>query len=322
MALHASPFQLFYFLVEWFIGQVIRLFQGPSKRTEESVDGKVVVITGANSGLGKYAAEELAKRGATIVMAIRNVDNGHIAMDEIKKNSGSNKVEIVSLDLSDLSSIRECAGILKKKYATIDILINNAGISLNCPDLKKTTDGFEMHMGTNHLGHFLFTNLLLDNIKNSTAGRIITVSSTTSVMSNIDLNDLMMEKASLGLGNTMPYNNSKFANSLFNKALGKRLQGSRVKSYAVCPGLALSNIFQHYSTAGKIFVGIGLKMIGLPVNQAADIILYCALAKEVENGSGKMYRFGKQFTSVDSLYKDELADKLWDISEKLVGLKQ
>jgi NAD(P)-dependent dehydrogenase (short-subunit alcohol dehydrogenase family) len=87
-------------------------------------------------------------------------------------------------------------------------------------------------------------------------------------MSNLDINDLMMNNAaSLGLGNTMPYNNSKFANSLFNKELGKKLQGSRVKSYAVCPGLAKSNIFQHYSTAGKIFVGLGLNTIGLPVNK-------------------------------------------------------
>jgi NAD(P)-dependent dehydrogenase (short-subunit alcohol dehydrogenase family) len=231
-------------------------------------------------------------------------------------------VELVSLDLSDLSSIRKCAEEIRKRYSTVDILVNNAGVSLNCPNLKKTKDGFEMHMGTNHLGHFLLTNLLLENIKKSSAGRIITVSSTTSVMSNIDMSDLMMERASgLGLGNTMPYNNSKFANSLFNKGLVKKLQGSRVKSYAVCPGLANSNIFRNYSTGGKIMTGLFLSVFGLPVSKAADIILYCALAKEIEGRSGKMFRFGKELTSVEPLYTDELAERLWEISEKLVGLK-
>jgi len=321
MTLHASASLLAFYLIEWFILQIIRLFRGPTPKTEESVQGKVVVITGANSGLGKYTAGEFAKRGAKVVLACRNMTEAQKAMDEIKSECGSDCfVDVMELDLSDMKSIRLCADLLKAKYLTIDILVNNAGISLNCPERKFTSDGFEVHMGTNHLGHFLLTNLLLTNIKRSMDGRIITVSSTAAVMSNLEVDNLMMADMGLGLGNTMPYNNSKFANALFSKELGKRLEGTKVKTYAVCPGLARSNIFQHYSSGVKMLIDLGSALFFLPVDKAADVILYCALAKELSSSSGKMYRFGRKFTSIEPLLKDQLAKDLFDISERLVGL--
>jgi len=172
MTLHASASLLAFYLIEWFILQIIRLFRGPTPKTEESVQGKVVVITGANSGLGQYTAGEFAKRGAKVVLACRNMTEAQKAMDEIKSECGSDCfVDVMELDLSDMKSIRLCADLLKAKYLTIDILVNNAGISLNCPERTFTSDGFEVHMGTNHLGHFLLTNLLLTNIKRSMDGR-------------------------------------------------------------------------------------------------------------------------------------------------------
>ncbi|CAL8087259.1 unnamed protein product [Orchesella dallaii] len=322
MGLHATPYQLAYFLFEYIFAHIVELFRGPPPRTEDNVDGKVVVVTGANSGLGKYTAEEMAKRGAVVIMGCRNMTTGQEAQNEIKEKSGSNTIELYSLDLSDMTSIRSFAATVLKEHPVVDILVNNAGISLNDSTRTFTKDGFEMHMGTNHLGHFLLTNLLLESLKKSSFKRIITVSSTACVMSNIDLSDLMMEKAqNLGLGNTMPYNNSKFANALFTKELAKRMEPFNVKAYSVCPGLAKTDIFRHYSAGVRTLMNV-MSVFGIPVEKGADSILLCGLAQEVSQDSGKFFRFSKHFAAIEKLFTDEMSEGLWEISEKLVGLKK
>jgi len=316
MGLHATPLQLLGYLFGYIYAHVVRLFTpGPAPRTEENVEGKVVVVTGANSGLGKYTAEEMAKRGAAVVMGCRNMVTGKEAQDQIKKNSGSEQVELYELDLSDMASIRAFAAKVLAAHPVIDILINNAGISLNDAERKFTKDGFEMHMGTNHLGHFLLTNLLTESLKKSSLSRVVTVSSTACVMSNLDLDNLMMENSGLGLGNTMPYNNSKFANALFTKELAKR---QPIKAYSICPGLAKTEIFRHYSTGVKAVIN-ALQIFAIPIEKGADSILFCALAKEVSEDSGKFFRFGKHISCIEKLFTDELAEGLWERSERLVA---
>jgi len=130
-------------------------------------------------------------------------------------------------------------------------------------------------VGVNHLGHFLLTNLLEPNLRKGGPSKVITVASTAAVMTNLDMSDLMMEKATgLGLGNTMPYNNSKFANILFSKELSKRFADSNVKSYCVCPGLARTQVFRHYSRIPKLMMDLTLWLIGLPVDKVFCIVYF------------------------------------------------
>jgi len=151
-----------------------RWFQGPRCRNTVRLDGKVVVITGANTGIGKETARELSRRGTEIVLACRDVQKAETAAQEITSET-KNKVTTLKLDLASLTSVRNAANQLIVQQPKIHILINNAGVMV-CPKWQ-TEDGFEMQFGVNHLGHFLWTLLLLDNIKQSTPARIINLSS-------------------------------------------------------------------------------------------------------------------------------------------------
>jgi NAD(P)-dependent dehydrogenase (short-subunit alcohol dehydrogenase family) len=163
--------------------------------------------------------------------------------------------------------VRKCASTIKSKYSSINILVNNGGISLNTSERKFTKDGFEAHMGTNHLGHFLLTLLLLENIKRAPNSRIITVSSTGAVMSKLKMDNLMLDNCSLGVGNSLPYMNSKMANILFTRELAKRLEGSGVNTYAVCPGFVKTRIFRDFTPTFKFIYNTASIIYGLPVHK-------------------------------------------------------
>ena len=152
-----------------------RYFQGGRCHSTKSLKGKTVVITGANTGIGKETAVDLAKRGARIIIGCRNMEKGKEALKEIQERSGSTDVFLEKLDLASLDSVRKFADNILKNERRLDILINNAGVA-GCPH-QKTEDGFEMQFGTNHLGHFLLTMLLLDRLERSAPSRIINVSS-------------------------------------------------------------------------------------------------------------------------------------------------
>jgi NAD(P)-dependent dehydrogenase (short-subunit alcohol dehydrogenase family) len=319
-------FTVFVASVLYLYDRISRLIIGPKIYAEENVEGKVAIITGANSGVGKEAALGLAKRGCKVVLGCRNLVEGKKAQDEITRLSMASpgQVDLIHLDLADLSSVRKFAETVIRKYPTIDILINNAGFYDGSKTLKKTKDGFEAHIGVNHLGHFLLTLLLLDNVKKADHGRIISVSSTVQLFANINVGDLMMEKApSKGPGDMLPYCNSKHANSLFAKQLGEKLKRTNVTTYSVCPGVVLSNFYRNLPSWRKYAVTIPLRIIGVDSVQGAEVILYCALAKEVADSTGLFYRFcSSNFVYNRFISKnDRIGLELWDESEKLVGLK-
>ncbi|OXA42601.1 retinol dehydrogenase 12 [Folsomia candida] len=329
--LRVSVVRFLIFFFQSVFHQISRKICGPPKRREDDARGKVVVVTGANAGLGKCVAMEMAKRGAVVIMTCRDVNKGIQAQNEIQSSTGSDKITLVELNLADISSVKRCANQISSRHSKVDILINNAGIALNSPSTQLTKEGNELHFATNHLGHFLLTKLLLDRIKNSEAGRIVNVSSSGFIMANFSIKDLRMSKLGLGLGTFAPYCNSKLANVLFTKELSKRLADTRVKTFSVCPGLVNTNLangyyanenLQHYLIKGS------LGCIGLSGEDGADGILHCALAKGIEDTSGEMYRFGRlmnfdqELTSVCGMPTDSVAEKLWQKSEKLLDLKQ
>ena len=206
-------------------------------KSKASLKGKTVIITGANAGIGLETAVDLAKREARIIMACRSVERGERATTKVKKMSGNDNVVFSQLDLSSLDSIRQFADRMLKEEPRIDILIDNAGVSL--PDISRTVDGFEVHFATNHLGHFLLTNLLLDRLKEAPSARIVVVSSRMHHYHEpFDFEKVNTDDKSLLYGGivTRAYVQSKLANVLFSQSLSRRLQGSSVTVNALYPG--------------------------------------------------------------------------------------
>lgn len=206
-------------------------WQGGQFRKNTRIDDKIVVITGANAGIGKETAIDLAKRGGKIYIACRDITRGQDALTEIKARSGSDNIHFLQLDLASMESIREFSRKFHQLEQKLHILINNAGV-MACPK-SYTADGFELQFGTNHLGHFLLTNLLLDLLKKAAPSRIVIVSSIMHRIGFIKRNDLMREQR---YWKWFVYGQSKLANILFARELSKRLEGSGVTANSLHPG--------------------------------------------------------------------------------------
>ncbi|XP_023654776.2 retinol dehydrogenase 12-like isoform X1 [Paramormyrops kingsleyae] len=289
------------------------LFRGPWS-SPVRLDGKTVIITGANTGIGKETARDLAKRGARVIMACRDVEKGEVAMDEIMQDSGSKDIVLSKLDLSDTKSIREFAELINKEEKQVDILINNAGIMM-CP-YSKTIDGFEMQFGVNHLGHFLLTYLLIDLIKKSAPARIINVSSMAHTWGPIRLDDINHEKS---YDSKKAYGQSKLANILCTRLMAKKLEGTGVTTYALHPGVVQSELWRHLSAPAQL----GVKMIKPFTKtsvQGAQTSIYCAVAPELEKTTGGYYSDCAPASCSQAARDDEMAQKLWELSCQMLGI--
>lgn len=304
-----------YFLREYFAGGVCT--------SQARMDGKTVVITGCNTGIGLETARDLSNRGARVIMACRNIDAANKAAEAIKSETG-NSLAVYNLDLSSLRSVRECAEKLVANEQRIDVLINNAGVAA-CPH-SRTEDDFEMQMGTNHLGHFLFTNLLLPKLIASQPSRIVTVSSRSHIrVKGLDLDDLnWRERQYNGIA---AYGESKLANVLFSRELGKRLSlneaTKRVTTYSLHPGVVRTEVFRHLEKwIGPLKYPIWV--LAWPFiktsSEGAQTSIYCAVDESLANETGKYYVDCRETETAPHGADDEMAEKLWKISEKLVGL--
>ena len=201
-------------------------------RSQARLDGKTAIITGANTGIGLETAVDLAKRNARVILACRSVERGEKAAVEVRKRSGNDNVVFRQLDLASLDSVRQFSTKVLEEEPRIDILINNAGV-MAIPERTLTQDGFEMHFGVNHLGHFLLTNLLLDRIKEAPSARIVNVSSIGHSFGHLDFDNLNSERS---YTEWSAYGTSKLANIVFTRGLAKRLQGTRVTTNVLHPG--------------------------------------------------------------------------------------
>lgn len=210
-------------------------------RSKARLDGRTVIITGANTGIGKETAVDLARRGARVVMACRDMEKGRAACEEIKMRSGSESVVLHKLDLASCSSIRSFASRILDQEEEIHILVNNAGVMF--VPYQLTEDGFEMHFGVNHLGHFLLTNLLLERIKASAPSRIITVSSLGHMAGHLDFEDMMWRKR---YTSQLAYCRSKLANIMFSRELAQRLMGSGVTVCSLHPGTVYTELTRYF----------------------------------------------------------------------------
>ncbi|MCW3027312.1 MAG: oxidoreductase [Solirubrobacterales bacterium] len=276
--------------------------------------GRNVIITGANSGIGRAAAHALAGAGAHVVLAVRTPEKGQTAAAEMP-----GETEVRQLDLASLASIREFAGGWD---GDIDLLINNAGVMV--PPLTRTADGFELQFGTNHLGHFALTNLLLENVR----GRVVTVSSTGHRMGSIDFDDLNWERKPYKAWRA--YGQSKLANLLFTAELQRRLTaaGSTVLATAAHPGYASTNLQFHSQRRAFDLIGaIGNRLLAQDETGGAQPTLYAALADIPGNsfagpGGFMEQRGAPKLVGRSSAAKDsDVARRLWDVSEELTGVR-
>jgi NAD(P)-dependent dehydrogenase (short-subunit alcohol dehydrogenase family) len=276
---------------------------------------KLVVITGANSGMGLASTIKLAKLGARVVMACRSAERGRQALQEAREQSGSSHIELMLCDLGSLASIRSFASQLVEVHPTVDVLLNNAGVV----SLKRrtTTDGFESMLGVNHLGHFLLTNLLLEALSRSLQGRIVTVSSGAYKIGNIDFSDPYLTK---GYTIWRGYAQSKLANILFTRQLARKLQGTNTTANCLHPGAVSTSIGVDRDTGfGKMIHSL-LRPFFLTPAEGAETAVYLASASEVSSVSGE-YWYRKQIQPVKGKAADnQLAEQLWNWSEREVGL--
>ncbi|XP_012679088.1 retinol dehydrogenase 12 [Clupea harengus] len=283
-------------------------------RSQARLDGKTVLITGANTGIGKETAVDLASRGARVILACRDVEKGEIAAAEIRTRVGGAKVEVRELDLADTSSIRAFAQKFLKEVNHLHVLINNAGVMM-CPYMK-TADGFEMQLGVNHLGHFLLTYLLIGLLKRSAPSRIVVVSSLAHYFGWIRLHDLMSQGS---YNSGLAYCQSKLANILFTRELGPRLQGSKVTVNSVHPGSVRSELVRHSTVMSLLFTFFGM-FLKTP-QEGAQTSIYCAVAEELDSISGKHFSDCTPAFVAPQGRSEDTKRKLWDISCDLLGIE-
>lgn len=304
-------------------------------KSNTRLDGKTVIITGSNAGIGLEAVKDFYGRGARVIMGCRNMKKAEKATTVIKasyKNvAGATPGEIVtySLDLSSIASIREFATNIIEKEDNIDILVNNAGLIQPINQAQHfTEDGFDLTIGTNHLGPFLLTNLLLDKLSNSKhkPARIVNVADEAYVWGKIRTEDLNFSSTVPFPGSIAAYQQSKLCNILFTHELKKRTENLNISTYVLYPGVVRTNCGRD---GAPWYLSLFAKCVGDPLmwllakssKEGAQTTIYCTVDESIANESGKYYCDCKEAHLKPHGKDEETAEKLWLLSEKLVKLE-
>ncbi|XP_046993301.1 retinol dehydrogenase 14 [Schistocerca americana] len=280
------------------------------------MEGKTVIITGANSGIGKETAFELARRGARVIMACRSIDVAKKIRDEIVAATGNESVFVQPLDLSSLESVRKFATAIKSSEKRLDVLIHNAGCA-HAFGPKATEDGLELTMATNHYGPFLLTHLLIDLLKQSVPSRIVVVASELYRFAKVDLQNVNPLKTFPGY----LYYVSKYANIMFTLELARRLEGTGVTVNCLHPGMIDSGIFRNVPFPLNLPIKLIAKLYFKTPEQGAQTTLHLAISEEVEGVSGKYYMDCMERGLSQGVQDMAAAKKLWELSEDLVKLQ-
>ncbi len=283
------------------------------------MSGKVVIVSGANSGIGYETAKALAAKEAVVVMACRNLEKARAAADNIRSTVPAAQLQIIRLDLADLESVHEFVDQFRSSFTRLDLLINNAGVMI--PPYTQTKDGFEVQFGANHLGHFALTGLLLDIVLSTPGARVVNVSSTAHRMGGgtIDFDNLNAEK---GYNASGAYAQSKLANLLFTLELNQHFQAVDADAFAASahPGWTVTGLQRGLMLAASKVIGQSPAMGALPTLRAATGANvrpndYYGPASLME-----MRGYPKKVKSSDAAKNEALAQKLWAVSEQMTGV--
>jgi NAD(P)-dependent dehydrogenase (short-subunit alcohol dehydrogenase family) len=275
------------------------------------LEGKSFVVTGANTGIGKVTALELARRGARVVLACRSAEKTEPVIAEIAKATGSSQLEFAPLDLADLASVRACAENLIANGRPIDVLVNNAGLVAR----GLTKDGFELTWGVNHLGHYLLTRLLLDHIGKNGGGRIVNVASAAHYRcKGIDWK--AQQEKTKSVSAFKEYTVSKLSNVLFTKELARRMGARPITTYSLHPGAVATDVWRRIPAP----IAWLMKRFMITVEEGAKTTLFCATDPSIAKETGKYYDTSKEKRPARLADDEALAVELWERSAGWVGL--
>jgi len=278
--------------------------------SERDLDGRVFVVTGANTGIGEATARALAGRGGRVVLACRSEDKTRPVIDAIERDGGA--ADFLRLDLADLAQIREAAAELLGRDHPIHVLVANAGLAGH---RGQTADGFELTFGVNHLGHYLFTRLLLDRLRESAPSRVIVVSSAAHYdAKGIDWEAVRHKTRSVS--GVREYSVSKLANVLFAAELARHEGGRGVSTFALHPGVIASDVWRRVPWPVRSV----MKRFMKSTEEGAQTSIYCATAPELADDTGHYYDDSARKTPSHLAQDPALAAELWRRSEEWVGL--
>jgi len=293
------------------------------------MQGKVAIVTGANTGIGYITSRELAKMGAHVILACRSRERGEAALERLKKEAqeqavtslaiGEIKAELMLLDLGSLASIRDFVAAFKAKNLGLHVLVNNAGI-MALPERLTTVDGFEAQFGTNHVGHFYLTVELLDIIKNSEPARIVNLSSMAHSMGKMNWDDLHYVK---GYSAWDSYGQSKLANVLFTKELQRRFdeEGKNVSCYAVHPGIVQTELMRNMSSPMQFLGNTFGSIVCKTVEDGSLTSIKCATDPDVGHLKGFYWADSAQLEPSGAARNSESAVRLWKVTDELIQEK-
>ena len=284
--------------------------------------GKICVVTGSNSGIGKETALSLAKMGAHVVMVVRNQERGEKARLEIAKRTGNN-IDLMICDLSSMDSIRRFAQEFRRKYDRLDVLVNNAGAMFNKREV--TSEGFERTLAVNYLGPFLLTHKLLGLLKSSAPSRIINVSSGLAKNGKVDLDDLQSEKNYRGTKaysqvRAPVYANTKLMVMMFTYELARRLKGTGVTANVLMPGFVATNLGKNSGSLSSSLMFKMVRPMQVSAKKGAETSVYLASSGDVKDVTGKCFIKKKEVMTCPESYDEELQKRLWKKTETMLCL--
>lgn len=276
---------------------------------------RICVITGANSGIGKITAQELAKKGFDIIMLCRNLDKARPVQQEIQDGNPAQKIDLVRCDVASFASVREAAKEVHARVDHIDVLINNAGLYI--ANEQYSPEGFELTFATNHLGPFLLTNLLLDLLKKGRDARVVTVSSEAHRFAgNFRLDELARPKSYSAM---RAYGKSKLCNILFSNELSRRLLDEGITSNSLHPGTVSTNFGADSGAIFGTLINLARPFLKTP-EQGAATSIYLAASPTVEHVTGLYFSDSKPKTTTKDAQSGFYAKRLWEMSEEMVGV--
>lgn len=280
----------------------------------ETMTGKVCLVTGATNGIGKATAQALAQMGATVVIVGRNPTKCAAVVSEIKHSSGNGAVEALIANLSILAEVRHVADQFKAKHRELHVLVNNAGAAYGARQV--TAEGFEKTFVLNHLSSFLLTSLLLDTLKASAPARIVNVSSDAHKGAHLDFDDLQSAQGNFVFN---AYGRSKFATVVFSYELARRLSGTGVTVNVLHPGLVRTGFASNMGAIPSAAIGFFMRFVGMTPEQGAQTSVYLATSPAVENVTGKYWEKCKAVPSGRAAYDEATWTRLWEVSDAMVA---
>jgi NAD(P)-dependent dehydrogenase (short-subunit alcohol dehydrogenase family) len=279
--------------------------------------GKICVVTGSNSGIGKETALGLVQKGATVVMVVRNHERGQSALEDIVKVTGTNNIELMTCDVASRSSIDRFVSEFTSKYRSLHVLLNNAGAVFS--KRQSTEDGFERTLAVNYLGPFLLTRGLLSILKSSAPSRVINLCSGLYKSGEIVLDDLQSERK---YSSQKVYRNAKLLLLMYTYTLARKLEGSGVAVNAVLPGFVATNLGKNSGSRMQTLMFGMMKPFQLSPKEGAQTSVYAASSSDVEGISGKCFSKKQVITTTEISTNKDLQEKLWAKTLEMLGLSE